>query len=114
MAAAPVGRADDAMSGISLLTDVTLVYAAVLVVALATTLITIAVYLWRIARTLKGVRSALGDVRERTSPLAQNLDGLSRLTERRVEEFEHATSDLERAAGVPNEADLLEQEAAKL
>ena len=102
------------MSGISLLTLLTLIYAAILVAALAIALIAIAVYLWRIAATLGRVRSALADVGDRTMPLRENLDGVSKLTEHHVEEFEEATTALERAAGVPNEADLLEAEAAKL
>ena len=102
------------MSGFSILVVVTVLYAAVLVAALAATLITIAVYLWRISAMLERVRSALGEVRERTTPLRQDLDGVSRLTQDHVEEFEQATIALERAAGVPNEADLLEEEAANL
>ena len=102
------------MSGFTILVVVTVVYAAVLVAALAATLITIAVYLWRISAMLERVRRALAEVRERTAPLHQDLDGVSRLTEDHVEEFEQATIALERAAGVPNEADLLEEEAANL
>lgn len=102
------------MNGISVLTVVTLIYAAVLVGALATTLITIAVYLWRIAATLGQVRDALSVVRTRTAPLEQHLAGISQLTAQHVEDFEQATTEIERAAGVPNEADVLEAEAARL
>ena len=102
------------MNGFSILVVLTVLYAAVLVAALATTLITIAVYLWRIAATLERVRHALAEVRERTAPLHQDLEGVSRLTEDHVEEFEQATMALERAAGMPNEADRLATEAANL
>ena len=111
--AAPRAR-HEKMSGISLLRVATLIYAAILVAALAIALIVIAVNLWRIAATLGRVRRALTEVRERSTPLKQNLDGLSSLTEQKVEEFEEATMAIERAAGVPNEADVLESEAAKL
>jgi hypothetical protein len=79
----------------ALLRTLTLVYAGVLVAALATALAVIAVYLWRIAFVLGDVRTALGEVRDRTKPLRQHLEPLEALTEERVQEFEGAASALD-------------------
>ena len=79
----------------ALLRVLTLVYAGVLVTALATALIVIAVYLWRIARVLGDVRTALGEVRNRTAPLRQHLGPLEALTKEHVREFEDAASALD-------------------
>jgi hypothetical protein len=81
----------------ALLRVLTLVYAGVLVAALATALIVIAVYLWRIARVLGDVRAALGEVRDRTAPLRQHLGPLEALTAEHVQEFEDAASALDSA-----------------
>jgi len=83
----------------ALLRTLTLVYTAVLVLALAVALTTIAVYLWRVAFALRDVRAALSLVRERTGPLRQHLQPLEALTEEHVEAFEDATTLLERATG---------------
>ena len=79
----------------ALLRVLTLVYAGVLVTALATALIVIAVYLWRIALVLGDVRTALGEVRDRTAPLRQHLGPLEALTEEHVQEFDDAASVLD-------------------
>jgi uncharacterized protein YoxC len=57
----------------SLLLTLTLIYIAVLVLALAVSLITILVYLRRIASSLAEVQSALGTVQEKTEPLETPL-----------------------------------------
>lgn len=80
-----------------LLRVLTLVYAAVLVLALATALIVIAVYLWRIASTLGDVRTALTAVRDRTAPLQQRLQVLQALQPDQVNALEHAATALEQA-----------------
>ena len=80
-----------------LLRLLTLIYAGVLVAALAVVLTTITVYLWRIAGALADARSALELVRDRTAPLRQHLDGLERLTEENVQRVEDATTTIEQA-----------------
>jgi hypothetical protein len=102
------------MDGIAVLRFATLAYAAILVLALAATLITIAVYLWRIAAALGSVRQALIEVRDRTMPLKQHLGGLEQLTEERVHEFESATIAIERSVDIYNQADVVTEEAGKL
>lgn len=80
-----------------LLRVLSLIYAGVLVTALAVVLITIAVYLWRIAGALADARSALALVRDRTAPLRHHLKGLEELTEENVRRVEDATTTIERA-----------------
>ena len=75
----------------------TLVYAGVLVAALAVVLMTIAFYLWRVAGALADARAALVLVRERTAPLRQHLQGLEELTIEHVQQVEEATTTIERA-----------------
>ena len=75
----------------------TLVYAGVLVAALAVVLMTIAFYLWRVAGALAEARAALALVRERTAPLRQHLQGLEELTIEHVQQVEEATTTIERA-----------------
>ena len=93
----------------ALLRVLTLVYAGVLVTALATALIVIAVYLWRIALVLGDVHKELGKVRDRTAPLRQHLGPLEALTAEHVQEFEDAASALD---SVRNRLDELGEPAA--
>jgi len=102
------------VDGIALLRIVTLAYVAILVLALATVLTTIAVYLWRIASMLERIRGALGEMRERTAPIAAHFQGLDALTEEHVREFEQATIALERSVGIFNTADVIEEQAFAL
>ena len=97
-----------------LLTIVTLVYAGILVLALAAVLITVAIYLWRISAMLGDVRGALVQVASRTEPLKLHLDPLYQLTEETVDAFDDATREIEKAAGAENEADEFEEAAAAL
>lgn len=73
-----------------LLRILTLLYVAVLVIALAASLITILVYLWRIGGVLGQAREALVAVRDHTQPLAGHLEPLHALQGREVEAFEKA------------------------
>ncbi len=57
-----------------LLTLLTLVYLAVLVLALAASLIAIFVYLWRIGSALREVRDALNEVEANTAPLTEHIE----------------------------------------
>jgi hypothetical protein len=57
----------------TLLTWLTLIYAVVLVLALAVTLVTICVYLWRIGAALGEARSALEAVARQTEPLERHV-----------------------------------------
>ena len=60
----------------SVLWTLTLLWAVVLVVAVAASLIAILVSLRRIARALGEVREALAQVRDRTRPLTGHLEAL--------------------------------------
>ena len=102
------------MDGIVVLRVATLAYIAVLVLALAVTLITIAAYLWRIAHSLAETRAALVEVARRTAPLRQHFQGLDQITEACVNEFEKATIAIEHSAGIYNEADRFEEAAPAL
>jgi len=62
---------------VRLLRTLTLVYAAVLTSALAASLISILVFLKRIAGAVGDVREALASVRDETAPLAGHLEGLN-------------------------------------
>lgn len=57
-----------------LLTWLTIIYLVVLVAALAVSLITIFIYLWRIGSALAEVKRGLIQARENTAPLAGHLD----------------------------------------
>ena len=59
------------------LTWVTVVYALVLVVVLAATLIAILYYLWSIGTTLGKIRAGLLVVRDQTAPLAGQLEAIN-------------------------------------
>ncbi|MCA1607189.1 MAG: hypothetical protein LC775_17370 [Acidobacteria bacterium] len=60
-----------------LLTWLTVIYAVVLVLALAVSLITIFVYLWRIGSALAEVKLALTKARENTAPLQGHLETIN-------------------------------------
>src|SRR3712207_1054769 len=59
-----------------LLRNLTLIYTAVLVSALGSSLVAILVQLWRIAGALGEVREVLEDVRNETAPLGGHLQGV--------------------------------------
>jgi uncharacterized RDD family membrane protein YckC len=59
------------------LAAVTLVYAIVLVVVLALSLIAILYYLWSIGTTLGKIGAGLGVVRDQTTPLADHLGAIN-------------------------------------
>ena len=59
------------------LAAVTLVYAVVLVVVLALSLITILYYLWSIGTTLGKIRAGLELVRDQTAPLGGHLEAIN-------------------------------------
>ena len=57
-----------------ILTWITVIYLAVLVLALAVSLITIFVYLWKIGSALAAVKDVLGQAEANTSPLKGHLE----------------------------------------
>lgn len=59
------------------LTAVTVVYALVLVVVLATSLITILYYLWSIGSTLARISAGLAVVRSQTQPLSGHVEAIN-------------------------------------
>ncbi len=59
-----------------LLRKLTLIYIAVLVSALGSSLVAILVQLWRIAGALGEVREVLEEVRDETAPLGGHLQGV--------------------------------------
>ena len=60
-----------------LLTWLTVIYAVVLVLALAASLITIFVYLWRIGSALAAVRVALSEAERNTAPLQGHVEAIN-------------------------------------
>jgi hypothetical protein len=62
---------------IEFLTAATLVYALILVVALAVSLSTILYYLWSIGTTLGRIRAGLGVVRDQTAPLGGQVTAIN-------------------------------------
>ncbi len=82
---------------ISILTVATLVYAAILVLALAVVLSIIAIQLWRIAAALGETRDALRTVAERTAPLKGHLGGLTTLTEENVHRIDASAASIARS-----------------
>jgi len=60
-----------------LLTWLTVIYLAVLVLALAVSLITIFVYLWRIGSALAAVQGELGCAQTNTAPLENHLETIN-------------------------------------
>ena len=59
------------------LTWVTVIYALVLVVVLAVSLITILYYLWSIGTTLGKISAGLGAVRQQTAPLGGHITAIN-------------------------------------
>ena len=62
---------------IALLTWVTVIYALVLVVVLAVSLIAILYYLWSIGTTLGKIRAGLLVVRDQTAPLGGQVEAIN-------------------------------------
>lgn len=62
---------------ITFLTWVTVIYALVLVVVLAVSLITILYYLWSIGTTLGKIDAGLGIVRDQTAPLSGHIAAIN-------------------------------------
>src|SRR5215212_2206778 len=62
---------------IAFLTWVTVMYALVLVVVLAVSLIAILYYLWSIGTTLGKIRAGLEVVRDQTAPLGGHLEAIN-------------------------------------
>lgn len=60
-----------------LLTWLTVIYLVVLVLALAASLITIFVYLWRIGSALALVKGALGQAERNTAPLKGHVETIN-------------------------------------
>jgi hypothetical protein len=79
------------------LKNLTWIYAAVLVLALAASLIAILVYLWRIASSLGKARAALEAVRDETAPLSEPLEQLRDVSGGAAEELSKARESLARA-----------------
>jgi hypothetical protein len=75
----------------------TWIYAAVLVLALAASLIAILVYLWRVAGALGEARAALEDVRDETDALGEPLEQLQGVSGDVAEEMSRARVSLARA-----------------
>ena len=81
----------------TLLTILSLIYAAVLVLALAASLILILVYLYRIAHMLGEARGALALVSERTAGLHEPLASVGAAVETAGGGLEQAANSLEEA-----------------
>ncbi len=79
------------------LKNLTWTYAAVLVLALAASLIAILVYLWRIANSLGQARAALEAVRDETNTLSEPLEQLRGASGGAAEELSRARVSLARA-----------------
>lgn len=62
---------------IAVLTWVTVIYALVLVVVLAVSLIAILWYLWSIGTTLDKIRAGLVVVRDQTAPLGAQIEAIN-------------------------------------
>ena len=62
---------------IAVLTWVTVVYALVLVLVLAVSLIAVLYYLWSIGTTLGKIRAGLGVVRDQTAPLGGQVEAIN-------------------------------------
>jgi hypothetical protein len=79
------------------LKNLTWIYAAVLVLALAASLIAILIYLWRIAGALGRARAALEAVGGETVPLGEPLEQLRGASGGAAEELSKARESLARA-----------------
>lgn len=80
-----------------LLTVLTLIYVAVLVLVLAGSLIAILVHLWRIEGVLRDVRNALERVQEETKPLNEPLDSLYPVAADIAQQMDQARLQLKKA-----------------
>jgi hypothetical protein len=80
-----------------LLTWISVIYAAVLVLALALSLIAIAALLWRVSFTLGEARTSLLRVRDATQPLKRQLGGVADAVLSTQAAFATARAELERA-----------------
>jgi uncharacterized protein YoxC len=80
-----------------LLTILTLVYVAILVLALAASLIAILVYLRRINTALGEVRSALETVEQRSAPLEGLIESIDEAVSGPLKNLEQAQEDLKAA-----------------
>ncbi len=79
------------------LKNLTWIYAAVLVLALAASLIAILVHLWRIAGALGEAHAALEAVRDETAPLSEPLEHLQGASIGAAEELSKAQESFARA-----------------
>ncbi|HYY44087.1 MAG TPA: hypothetical protein VE975_02740 [Actinomycetota bacterium] len=79
------------------LKNLTWIYAAVLVLALAASLIAILVYLWRISGALEKARAALEAVRDETDVLKEPLEQLQGASGGAADELSKARVSLTRA-----------------
>lgn len=75
-----------------LLTILTLIFVAILVLVLAASLITIFVLLWRIGGKLEKVRDALATVRDETAPLEAPLQDLKAVMDEIAENVADASA----------------------
>ena len=79
-----------------ILTWLTVIYAGVLVVALAVALSTIAALLWKISGVLAAVQRALSEVAADTAPLQPQLSGVAEAVDATKESLRAAHDDLAR------------------
>jgi hypothetical protein len=77
------------------LTWVTVIYAVVLVLVLAASLIAILYYLWSIGTTLGKIGAGLGVVRQQTAPLGGHIIAINGALESVRDGFSGALEDLE-------------------
>lgn len=80
-----------------LLRALSLVYVAILVLAVAASLITILTYLYRIRCSLSRVATALTEVQERTAPLAGPLQAVDEVVQGTAEDLSATEIGLARA-----------------
>ncbi len=76
---------------------VTLIYAAVLVIAVAASLVAILVYLRRIGDLLAEARGALAQVQEQTQPLEAHLSGLGAIVGETAQQAHDSAARLQEA-----------------
>jgi ABC-type transporter Mla subunit MlaD len=89
-----------------LLTIITLIFAGILVLALAASLITILIYLIKISRSLGEVREVLDEVAKETEPLTPVIEEFDRL-------IDQASNEVAQAAGLITEADESMEQAVE-
>jgi uncharacterized protein YoxC len=80
-----------------LLTILTLGYAAILVLALAVTLVIAIIYLFKIAGVMKDVNDSLQSATEKTSSLEENLSAMQGVLPETEENLSKIKEDLESA-----------------